>query len=136
MIKSACYSILKRLARAPIFGVLMRLGFRSMSFAIPVNKLRETSTLMAFHHPSPDYALHILIVPKRAYRSLMDLSPADAEFHRDLFETVQSLIDQYGLEPSGYRLIANGGAFQDAPILHFHLVSEMKTPTNIARAAE
>jgi diadenosine tetraphosphate (Ap4A) HIT family hydrolase len=28
------------------------------------------------------------------------------------------------LEQTGYRLIANGGAFQDVPHLHFHLIAE------------
>ncbi|MEZ4510613.1 MAG: hypothetical protein R3C62_01950 [Chloroflexota bacterium] len=36
-----------------------------MSFLIPVQRLRETATLLAFHHPKPSYPLHILLVPKR-----------------------------------------------------------------------
>ncbi len=117
------YGILSRLARHPIIRGLARLGFRYMNFAIPVNRLRETATLMAFEHPSPSYPVHILVVPKRAYASLMELPPDDGAFLRDLVETVQSLVRELGLAEGGYRLIANGGAYQDAPILHFHLVS-------------
>ena len=95
-----------------------------MSFAIPVKRLRETPTLLAFHHPSPSYPLHILIVPKRGYRSLLDVPPEDGDFSRDLFATVQSLIREFGLGESGYRLIANGGAYQDVAVLHFHLIAE------------
>jgi histidine triad (HIT) family protein len=113
-----------RLARTPLAGALIRTGFASMSFAIPVKRLRETPTLMAFHHPSPSYALHILIVPKRSYRSLIDIAPEDADFQRDLFATVQSLVLEFGLEEKAYRLIANGGGYQDVPVLHFHLISE------------
>ena len=36
--------------------------------------------------------------------------------------TIQSLVHEFYLE-DGYRLIANGGAYQDIPILHFHLVA-------------
>lgn len=95
-----------------------------MAFVIPVQRLRETPALIAFHHPSPSYAVHILIVPKRSYPSLMAVPPEDSGFLRDLFETVQSLVREFNLEQAGYRLIANGGACQDIPILHFHLVSE------------
>ncbi len=113
-----------RLARTPWLGGLVRFGFRTMNFAIPANRLRETPTLLAFQHPSPSYPVHVLIVPKRAYRSLVDLDPADAAFQRDLFETVRSLVEELGLEKTGYRLVANGGAYQDVPILHFHLIAE------------
>ncbi len=103
-----------------------------MSFLIPARRLRETPSLLAFYHPQPSYPLHILIVPRRAYRSLLDLSPADAEFQRDLFETVQSLVRELGLEAYGYRLIANGGAYQDVPALHFHLISDHAKPTSLS----
>lgn len=94
-----------------------------MSFAIPVNRLRETETLIAFRHPRPSYPLHILIVPKKALTSPADLKPEDAEFLVDLFATVGSLVSEYELETPGYRLIANGGSFQNVPQLHFHLIS-------------
>ena len=113
-----------RLARTRPMGWIIRMGFAHMSVAIPVQRLRETATLLAFHHPSPSYPVHILIVPKRPYRSLLELPPDDCDFQRDLFMTVQSLIQELGLEAGGYRLIANGGEYQDIPILHFHLISE------------
>jgi histidine triad (HIT) family protein len=95
-----------------------------MSFAIPVKRLRETETLLAFHHPSPAYPLHILIVPKKALRGLGDLTGADVDFLTDLVHVVQGLVAEFKLEQTGYRLIANGGQYQEIPQLHFHLISE------------
>jgi len=94
-----------------------------MSFVIPVKRLRETRTLMAFHHPQPGYAVHILIVPKRAISSLADLTEADGDFLMELFECVRSLVIELKLDQAGYRLIANGGKYQDIQQLHFHLIS-------------
>jgi histidine triad (HIT) family protein len=94
-----------------------------MSFALPVQRLRETNTLLAFHHPRPAYRVHILLVPKRAIPGLAALNPADQAFLSDLIACVQSLVAELGLEAGGYRLIANGGAYQDLPQLHFHLVA-------------
>jgi len=95
-----------------------------MSFAIPVNRLRETERLLAFYHPQPSYPLHILIVPKKAIPSVMHVTGADAGFMVDLMQTVQSLVSELQLEARGYRLIVNGGEYQDVPQLHFHLISE------------
>jgi len=95
-----------------------------MSFAIPVNRLRETMTLMAFHHPEPAYPFHVLIVPKKAIASLTDLDPTDAAFLTDLYASVQSIVQEYEL--TAYRLIVNGGEFQDFPQLHFHLISNVR----------
>lgn len=94
-----------------------------MSFAIPVKRLRETETLLAFYHPNPSYAVHVLILPKRAWASLLEMQAGDAAFFKDLIETVQGLVRELGLEEQGYRLIVNGGAFQDVGMVHFHLVA-------------
>jgi histidine triad (HIT) family protein len=112
------------LARSRLGRRLVRWGFTMMSFAIPVRRLKETETLMAFQHPKPSYPVHILLVPKRPYADLLDVSPDDANFLHDLFETAQDLVRELGLEQTGYRLIANGGAYQDVPHLHFHLIAE------------
>ncbi len=95
-----------------------------MSFAIPAVRLRETETLLAFHHPQPSHAVHILILPKREYASLLDIRPEDGALLADLVGVVQDLVRELGLEHLGYRLIANGGAYQDVPVLHFHLIAD------------
>jgi len=111
------------LARTPAAGFFVGWLFAHMSFALPLKRLRETESLVAFHHPQPAYPVHILIVPRRAVPDLMALQTADADFFLDLFPTVQSLVAQFNLESTGYRLITNGGPYQDIPQLHFHLVS-------------
>jgi histidine triad (HIT) family protein len=112
------------LARLPLLRHLVGWIFATMSFALPLHRLRETRTLIAFYHPRPSYAVHILLVPKKALPSLVALTPDDQEFLVDLFQCVQSLVAELNLEPCGYRLVANGGKYQDIPQLHFHLISE------------
>ena len=93
-----------------------------MSFAIPVRRLRETKTLLAFYHPQPVYTFHVLLIPKKSVASLNELDAHDSAFLADLYSTVQSLVDEFHLP--AYRLIVNGGEYQDFPQLHFHLISE------------
>ncbi|MBN8656535.1 MAG: HIT domain-containing protein [Anaerolineae bacterium] len=97
--------------------------FTHMSFAIPVKRLRETPNLIAFQHPSPSYKVHLLLVPKRQVQSLADLDPQDTAFLTELYYTVQSLVKEFDLK--AYRLIVNGGEYQDFPHLHFHLISDV-----------
>lgn len=102
----------------PLIGWL----FAHMSLALPVKRLRETDTLMAFHHPRPAYQFHVLLVPKKAVISLMEFDATDTTFLTDLYSTVQSLVDEFQL--TAWRLIVNGGEYQDFPQLHFHLISD------------
>ena len=115
---------MKRLLRIPIIIRCIGWIFAYMSFLIPIVRLRETSSLLAFHHPSPNHKFHVLIVPKRPTASLAELDSQDTVFLTDLYSTVQSLIDEFHLQ--AYRLIVNGGDYQDFPHLHFHLVSDRK----------
>lgn len=94
-----------------------------MSFIIPVQRLRDTPSLIAFHHPTPSYKFHVLILPKRQVDSLAQLDPQDTTFLTDLYSTVQNLVDEFQLK--AYRLIVNGGEYQDFPHLHFHLISDV-----------
>ncbi len=54
----------------------------------------------------------------------MDITETDRDFLTDLVSAVQMLVPKFKLEAKGYRLISNGGAYQNVPHLHFHLVSE------------
>lgn len=114
--------------RSPAARALIGWVFAHMSFAIPVQRLRETSTLIAFYHPRPTYPVHILLLPKRALADVTALTPADVDFMLDLFAAVRSLVDELNLAPGGYRLITNGGPHQSVPQLHFHLVAGPPNP--------
>lgn len=121
------FPFLLRLARTSAGRKFVGLIFSHMSFLIPAKRLRETETLLAFYHPKPAYPLHVVLVPKEAIPSLMELDPAST-FLSDLFATVQSLVTEFKLP--AYRLIVNGGEFQDFPQLHFHLISDSPNTDN------
>lgn len=104
------------------------------SSLLPAERLYETSRLVAFVHPHPVYSTHILIVPKKAIPDLSALSKEGDEFVNqfmiDLLSCLTRLVAEYDLGKSGYRLIVNGGSYQDVPELHFHLVSGPLLKTN------
>lgn len=94
-----------------------------MSSFIPVDRLYETDHVVAFHHPRSSYPIHVLIVPKRAIESLLAVDDSDAPFLLDVISAAQHVVKLLKLEESGYRLIVNGGRYQDVKQVHFHLVS-------------
>ncbi|MCB9419170.1 MAG: HIT domain-containing protein [Ardenticatenaceae bacterium] len=112
-----------KLARSSLVGWIVGWLFAHMSFVIPVDRLRETETLIVFHHPKPSHPVHILLVPKRQLPNLLAIDPAEADFFADLYRIVQELVVELALEKPGYTLLVNGGAYQDVPQLHFHLIS-------------
>lgn len=95
----------------------------NMSDFLPVQKISETKALLCFYHPQPVYPIHILLVPKEDIRDLSQLAPKGGGFLTDLLETVGKLVEELNLQEKGYRLIVNGGPYQEFPHLHFHLVS-------------
>ena len=113
----------RKILRLRFIAFLIGWIFTHMSFAVPVKRLRETSNLLAFYHPSPDYKVHIIIVPKQQIPTLANLDPNNTAFLTDLYSTVQGLVKELDLK--AYRLIVNGGEYQDFPHLHFHLVSDV-----------
>lgn len=95
-----------------------------MNFTLPFDIMHETNTLLAFHHPKPSHSFHVILVPKQQINSLESLSPQDQVFLSDLFSAVQTLVKKFDLARYGYRLIANGGKYQEFGLLHFHLISD------------
>lgn len=111
------------IARSNVALRIMGWVFQNMNVVLPVKRLYETSTLLAFHHPQPAYPVHILLVPKKAIESPLHLGQADQEFLADVFEAVRVLVGKLSLAENGYRLVLNGGIYQEMPQLHFHLIS-------------
>jgi histidine triad (HIT) family protein len=116
------------LARTPLGGRIVRRWFGTASRWLPVQRLYATDTLLAFYHPRPSYPVHVLIVPKASIAGLETLQGHETALYADLVKAVQAMVGQLGLAERGYRLIINGWAYQDVPLLHAHLISETELP--------
>jgi histidine triad (HIT) family protein len=110
------------LARSQVLRPFLIRGIANMNKFFPRQVVSETDTLVCFHHPRPEYPIHILLVPKEEIRDLLQFDPENQAFLRDLFTEVFRLVQELSLEQKGYRLILNGGDYQDFPQLHFHLI--------------
>lgn len=91
---------------------------------VNVEKVKETDNILAFYHTKPSWTLHIVIVPKEHIVNLVEASP---ELVKEIIVVAQDIIKTLKLDAKNYKLITNGGSFQDSQHLHFHLVSGNKT---------
>ncbi len=87
---------------------------------ISVEKVKETENILAFYHTKPSWTLHIVIVPKKHIDNLLE---SNLEIIKEVFEIARQIIIGLKLNEKNYKIILNGGSFQDSQHLHFHLVS-------------
>lgn len=89
---------------------------------IPCTPVYEDAFALAFHDLSPASPVHVLVVPKGAYRSFDDFAqhapPAEMA---GFFAAVQQTAAALGLPENGYRLIANHGPDASQTVAHFHV---------------
>lgn len=97
-------------AKTWLVRVIIGWMFAHMGFAIPVKRLYETDTLMAFHHPKPSYPFHVLIVPKKAVASLAELDPEDTTFLTVFIPPCKVLSGKITSLPTGWLSMA--GSFR------------------------
>ena len=90
---------------------------------IPSNIVYEDDHVVVFPDINPMKLIHLLIVPKKHIQEFLHID--DEEFHR-IFSIVQKMIVDNNLETRGYRLVMNGGGFQDVDHLHNHLTGPWK----------
>lgn len=123
-VRSAASRLLFAVARSRPGGAVGGWGFAHMAGLLPINRLYETASVVAFYHPKPSYRVHILIVPKRSIADICAVKDSEMRIVADVVATTRKLVKQLNLEAGGYRLLTNGGKYQDVRQLHFHLISE------------
>src|SRR5881227_3661472 len=114
--------VLFKLAKTAFMGRIVGTGFAYFSFLIPVKKVRETALVLAFYHPKPAWANHLVFVPKKSIGTLLDLGqPGNIKYVPAIFSAARDVIAELELNIVGYVFCANGGPRQEVGQVHFHL---------------
>ena len=91
----------------------------------------ENKNVVAFKDLNPKAKIHILIVPKKHYETILDLD--EKEIMEDMLTAVKEIAKEYKIEADGFRLINNckeyGG--QEVMHLHIHMLGGEKLTTTI-----
>lgn len=114
--------LLLAFARSRLTAKVVGWVFAHASFLLPVKRLYESPTLIAFHHPQPAYQTHCLLIPKKAISGVPSLTAADGNTLVEVVLVSQQIARVLNL--TQYQLVVNAGAYQAVPQLHFHLISQ------------
>ena len=91
---------------------------------IPSTIVHEDEHVVAFKDISPQAPVHLILIPREHFSGLNDLTQANAGALSHLGLVAKSLAERFGVQQSGWRLVANCGpdAGQTVFHLHFHLL--------------
>jgi histidine triad (HIT) family protein len=86
-----------------------------------VDALPGTERVAAHFHTNPVAPFHAVVYPRAHVASLLAVRAAD--LLSEIFQVIRGLIEQYGLQEEAFRVVTNGGAYQESQHLHFHVLS-------------
>lgn len=92
---------------------------------IPSEKVYEDEKILAFKDINPAAPIHILVIPKKHIENVLEVEPEDKETIADIFQAINKIAKQLGIEEDGFRIINNCGkdAGQEVMHLHFHMLA-------------
>lgn len=90
---------------------------------IPSRIAYEDDRVLAFHDVDPQAPVHVLIVPKRHYESVLAVPEEENGIIGHMFSVAAKLAGELGVAENGFRLVINTGrdGGQTVPHLHLHL---------------
>ena len=113
---------IKKKLRNKLGELIALLATSGFAGVLPLKIVFENEKIIAFHHPQPNYKVHVIILPKKRIQSLDKLQDNDSIYIDEIFKNLREIIKALGIEKS-HSLIVNGGDKQDIKQLHFHLIS-------------
>jgi histidine triad (HIT) family protein len=94
-----------------------------LSGHLAVDVLAETARVLAFRHTRPVAPFHAVLIPRFHVRTLLELD--DMGVVAEVFAMARELVQRFELEATAFRIVTNGGAYQESKHLHFHLLSPL-----------
>lgn len=94
---------------------------------IPSTKVYEDESVIAFKDLNPQAPIHILVVPKKHYKNVLDVEENDNIISK-IYYAINKISVQEGFDKEGFRIINNCGenAGQTVMHMHFHIIAGKK----------
>lgn len=88
---------------------------------IPSRKVYEDADALAFEDIAPQAKTHILVIPKRHYADILDISRHGVQDLAAMMHAVEQVVKANGLEENGFRLVTNCGSDGCQSVKHVHM---------------
>jgi histidine triad (HIT) family protein len=89
--------------------------------AFPTDMLHQDSQLFAIRDINPRAPIHVLVIPRRHYSTVRDLTLDQAPLLLHMTTVANDLADQLDIGTRGYRLTFNVGEEGGQTIYHVHM---------------
>lgn len=106
-----------------------------LSGKTPVQKVHETTNVLAYHHTRPFYPVHIVVIPKKHISSLLTLDSSDHALLIEMMTVIQAVAAQIVEQHGACRVLTNLGEYQESKHLHWHVISGEKLSSEIIKDA-
>jgi histidine triad (HIT) family protein len=95
---------------------------------IPAKVVAESDSSLAFYDIAPQAPVHVLVIPKRHYVGVNDVTDTNEYVFDNLMALVREVVVDEGIKDTGYRLVFNVGedGQQTVPHLHVHVLGGRK----------
>jgi len=92
---------------------------------IPSRIVYEDEQVLAFEDIAPQAPIHILVIPKKHYSTLLEMNEKDKELIGHIFMVIKKIATEKGVDERGFRIVMNCNpeAGQTVYHLHFHLLA-------------
>ena len=100
---------------------------------VPSEKVYEDESVVAFKDIEPAAPIHVLVIPKKHIKSLLEVTKEDGEVISHIYEVINKIAKDMNIEKDGFRVIVNCGkdAGQEVMHLHFHMLAGKKLGAKI-----
>jgi len=89
---------------------------------VSTNLVYETGGVVVFNDINPRAPFHVLVVPKKHLQEFYTLDGEGNKIFKEMLLVVKKMIERYGLDNKGYRLVTNGGGAQAIDHFHIHII--------------
>jgi len=91
---------------------------------IPAEIVFEDEGIIAIRDINPQAPVHLLVIPKKHFSTVLDIQEEDHELIGCVFSVANHLAIEEGVDRSGFRLVVNcgEGAGQSVFHIHYHLL--------------
>lgn len=87
---------------------------------LAVEKVYEDEYVLAFPDLNPQAPVHILVIPKKPVKNILDLGPEDRELAGSVLLACAAVARALGIDQSGVRVVLNAGADAGQTVWHLH----------------
>ncbi|KXZ40084.1 histidine triad (HIT) family protein [Alkalithermobacter thermoalcaliphilus JW-YL-7 = DSM 7308] len=95
---------------------------------LPAQKVYESEKVLAFKDINPKAPVHILVIPKKHYDSIIDINDDEMDIISHIHVAINKIAKDMGVDKTGFRIVNNCGedACQEVKHVHYHILGGKK----------